>query len=218
MRRIPNGRGGQYAAARTRDQLGLRLTALGEALKYRGERSKDWDVPDGASFGLFGDQATRTGKCLPAGGSVWQLTAEYETIAVEAQQQRWISLLETGGLASEQIDELVAADSFGVLAAELRRMEADGHNNDELLPRVIWAGNLTDVDDLGSLLRYRMQRLTALFAPTASRKRRPLMVGLIPAAAGPMSQNKREALEQRECLIQDWVTALAQAALAQRLP
>lgn len=85
--------------------------------------------------------------------SLAQLAAEYDTIAQEAQLDRWVTLLEQAGLTTRAIDELVETDSFGILTTELRRLEADGHDIDDLLPRVIGAGNLDDVDDLGSLLR-----------------------------------------------------------------
>ena len=57
-----------------------------------------------------------------AWGSLAQLAAEYETIAGEAQQSRWVTLLETSGLESEVIDGLVETDSFGILTTELRRL------------------------------------------------------------------------------------------------
>ena len=38
--------------------------------------------------------------------------AEYETIATEAQQSRWVTLLETAGLGTAVVDDLVETDSF----------------------------------------------------------------------------------------------------------
>lgn len=150
-------------------------------------------------------------------GSIAQLAGEYETIAQEAQQDRWVALLEQGDLSTLQIDELVETDSFGILATELRRLEAEGHKIDDLLPRVIRAGNLNDVDDLGSLLRYRIQKVAASYQP--SRRSAPgLIVGLIPRAVGPLDVQMRQALEEREGLMQQRVTSLAQAALQKTEP
>lgn len=74
--------------------------------------------------------------------SLWQLAAEYETIAVEAQAHRWITILADAGLTEDQLDALTDADSFGVLSAELRRLEATGHRVDQLLATVTNAGRL----------------------------------------------------------------------------
>jgi len=145
-------------------------------------------------------------------GSLAQLAAEYDTIAGEAQQTRWVTLLEQGGLTAERIDELVETDAFGILTTELRRLEAAGHNIDDFLPRVIRAGGLTDVDDLGSLLRYRIQKVAATYQPSP-RRAAGLIAGLIPRATGITDPAMRQALEEREHLMQDRVTTLTRAAL-----
>ncbi|SBN59710.1 TrwC relaxase [Propionibacterium freudenreichii] len=152
-----------------------------------------------------------------AWGSVGQLAGEYETIAADAQQQRWLTLLEAAGLDAATIDELVTTDAYGVLTAELRRLEADGHDVDRLLPAIIHAGNLEDADDLGSLLRYRLQRVTVAYQPSP-RRAAGRIADLIPRATGPMSEPHRTALVEREQLIQQRVTALAAAALARSEP
>lgn len=152
-----------------------------------------------------------------AWGSLAQLAAEYETIAGEAQQSRWVTLLETSGLESEVIDDLVETDSFGILTTELRRLEADGHNIEALLPRVVRAGNLTDVDDLGSLLRYRIQKVTASYPP-APRQAPGLIVGLVPRATGITDPVMRQALEEREHLMQNRLDALTQEVLEHSAP
>lgn len=148
-------------------------------------------------------------------GSLAQLAAEYDTIAQEAGLQRWITLLETGGLTTPVIDELVTTDSFGILTTELRRMEADGHNIDDLLPRIIRAGNLDDVDDLGSLLRYRIQKLAATYPPS-TRRTAALIAGLIPRATGITDPVAQQALTEREHLMRQRLDTLTQDALAAR--
>ena len=150
-------------------------------------------------------------------GSLAQLAAEYETIAQEAQQSRWVTLLETSGLESHVIDDLVETDSFGILTTELRRLEADGHNINALLPRVVHAGGLTDVDDLGSLLRYRIQKVTALYPPTP-RQAPGLIVGLVPRATGITDPVMRQALKEREQLMQHRLDALTQEVLEHSAP
>lgn len=143
--------------------------------------------------------------------SIRQLAGEYDTIAQTAQHDRWITLLQQGGLDDETIDELVDTDAYGILTAELRRLEAEGHDIDGLLPRVIRAGGLTDVDDLGSLLRYRVQAVATRYAPPA--RHRQFIAGLIPRAVGAMDPQMRQALDEREQLIAARAHALTAQAI-----
>ncbi|GGM49704.1 MobF family relaxase [Microbacterium saperdae] len=149
-------------------------------------------------------------------GSLAQLAAEYDTIAQEAQQDRWVTLLEQGGLTPQAIDELVETESFGILITELRRLEADGHDINDLLPRVIRAGGLDGVEDLGSLLRYRIQKVAATYQPSASRV--SLIAGLIPRATGITDPAMRQALQEREQLMQQRLDALTTTALERAEP
>jgi len=142
--------------------------------------------------------------------SIRQLAAEYETIAQSAQHDRWLGLLRAGGLDETTVDELVTTDSYGILSTELRRLDAEGHEVDALLPRVVLAGNLEDIDDLGSLLRYRMQRVATRFTPAV--RRRQLIAGIIPKASGDMEPEMARALAEREKLITQRAVALARRA------
>ena len=150
-------------------------------------------------------------------GSLAQLAAEYETIAQEAQQHRWTSLLEQGGLTTEVVDDLVETESFGILTTELRRLEAAGHGIEQLLPRVVQAGNLDGVDDLGSLLRYRIQKVTSTYPPSP-RRAAGLIAGLVPRATGVTDPAMRTALDEREQLMGERLDALTQAAIEQPAP
>lgn len=150
-------------------------------------------------------------------GSLAQLAAEYETIAQEAQQHRWTALLERGGLSVEAIDELLETESFGILTTELRRLEAAGHDIEQLLPRIVQAGNLDGVDDLGSLLRYRIQKITSTYPPS-SRSEAWLIAGLVPRATGIIDPAVLRALGEREHLMKQRLDKLTQAALEHPAP
>ncbi|MEV0573167.1 hypothetical protein AB0H79_11805 [Micrococcus luteus] len=143
--------------------------------------------------------------------SIGQLVGEYETIAVEAQTRRWVTLLAEAGLTTEQLTGLIDADSFGVLSAELRRLEAVGHNVDQLLTTVTRAGRLDDVEDIGSLLHYRLTRLANRFTP-AQPARPGLIAGLIPRAYGTLNPDDRQALDKREELIEQRARELVHRA------
>lgn len=149
--------------------------------------------------------------------SIGQLVGEYETIAVEAQTRRWVTVLAEAGLTTEQLTGLIDADSFGVLSAELRRLEADGHNVDQLLATVTRAGRLDDAEDIGSLLRYRLTRLADRFTP-AQPARPGLMAGLIPRAYGTLNPDDRQALDEREELIEQRARELVTRARSQQEP
>ncbi|MGO2944086.1 MAG: MobF family relaxase [Brevibacterium aurantiacum] len=149
--------------------------------------------------------------------SVAQLAAEYETIAVEAQARRWMSVLAGAGLTQGQLDDLADADSFGVLSAELRRLEAAGHRVDQLLAAVTAADGLDDVDDIGSLLRHRVMKLAERYQP-ATRERPGLIAGLIPRAEGELDPDDQRALNEREHLIEDRVDEVLHRARADSAP
>ncbi len=149
--------------------------------------------------------------------SLWQLAAEYETIAVEAQARRWLTVLAEAGLSDAQLDALLDADSFGVLSAELRRLEATGHRVDHLLQTVTRAGRLDDIEDLGSLLRYRVTKLAEQYQPTPP-PRPGLIVGLVPRAQGALNPDDHAALAEREHLIEQRAHAVLQRARQQQEP
>ncbi|WP_220489248.1 TrwC relaxase [Tessaracoccus sp. MC1679] len=145
-----------------------------------------------------------------------QLAAEYETIATEAQHDRWLTLLEESGLTIEQVDMAVGSEAFGALTAELRRAEVNGHVPDTLLPRLVAARGFADADDIAAVLHYRVVNATGQRRTgTARRRQAPrLIAGLIPLASGPMSQDMRRALDERQRLIERRARALAEMAIA----
>ena len=93
-------------------------------------------------------------------GSIAQLAAEYETIATAPQHDRWTTLVRGSGLTDEQAQAVIDSDAFGALAAELRRAEANHHNVDALLPRLIKARGFTDADDIASAIHHCLAHAT----------------------------------------------------------
>lgn len=152
-------------------------------------------------------------------GSIAQLAAEYETIAQAAQHDRWAALLRTSGLTEEQTDDVRASDAYGALSAELRRAEANHHNIDALLPRLIQARPLGDADDLASVIHHRVERATARPVGSGRTRRAPrLIVGLIPEATGTMTPEMRRALDERRVLIEQRAVACLDTALTNAEP
>ncbi|WP_454132636.1 MobF family relaxase [Microbacterium lacticum] len=152
-----------------------------------------------------------------AWGSVGQLAAEYETIAQAAQHDRFATLIRTSGLTPEEAEDTIHSDAFGALTAELRRAEANHHNIDALMPRLVAARGFGDADDIASVLHHRLARATERPAGSGRTRKAPrLIAGLIPEAAGPMSAEMRKALTERRELIQQRAEAVLDQAIAER--
>lgn len=148
-------------------------------------------------------------------GTIAQLAAEYETIAAAAQRDRWASLLRTSGLSEPDATAAIESDAFGPLAAELRRAEANHHNVDALLPRLVRARGFDDADDIAAVLRHRVEAATSRVAGSGRSRTAPrLITGLIPEAAGCMSDDMRHALTERRALIEDRADAVLDRDLA----
>jgi conjugative relaxase-like TrwC/TraI family protein len=148
-----------------------------------------------------------------AWGGIAQLAAEYETIAAAAQRERWVTLMEHSGLDTKQVALVAESESFGPLVAELRRAEANHHNLDAVLPRLITARGLGDADDIGAVLRQRIQHATTTRTGSSRGRAAPrLIAGLIPEANGEMTSEMRAALDERKALIEHRAMTIAEAA------
>ncbi|MEJ1092947.1 MobF family relaxase [Microbacterium istanbulense] len=152
-------------------------------------------------------------------GSIAQLAAEYETIAAAAQHDRWATLIRSSGLTDEQADSAIESDAFGPLAAELRRAEANHHDVETLLPRLVAARGFSDADDIAAVLHYRVERATTRPAGSGRTWKPPrLIAGLIPRAHGVTNAEMRAALDEREALIEARADAVLDVALAESTP
>jgi len=148
--------------------------------------------------------------------NIGQLAAEYETIAAAAQHDRWASLVRGSGLTEEEAEAAVSSPAFGALTAELRRAEANHHDIETLLPRLVRARGFTDADDIAAVLHYRVSRATARPAGSGRARKTPrLIAGLIPEAAGTISGEFRRALSERRDLIESRTEVLLDAALTE---
>jgi conjugative relaxase-like TrwC/TraI family protein len=152
-------------------------------------------------------------------GSISQLAAEYETIAQEAQADHWHTLLAQSGLTGEQIEDVLASDAYGALSAELRSAEANHHDLDQLLPRLVNVRGFEDADDIASVLHARLARATSRPAGSGRTRKPPhMIVGLIPIANGPMSPGMCQALFERQELIEQRAATLFDKAITAREP
>lgn len=146
-------------------------------------------------------------------GGIDRLAAELETIAADAQHDRFVELLGRSGLSAEQHTAVVTSPAFGPLTAALRRAEAYHHDLDELVPRVVSQHGLDDADDIAAVLRYRVDKLAAT-RPRGYRLKPRLIAGLIPEPLGEMSAEDRQAIDERKELIESRARLLSEDALA----
>lgn len=146
--------------------------------------------------------------------SMAQLAAEYNTIASEAQRDRWITELEQSGLTSQQMTSVVESDSFGALTAELRRAEANHHDIAGLLPTLVSRRRFDGAEDIGAVLLTRLQYAAA--RPKHTRRRRPsrMIVGLIPVVSGPITEDAARGLRERQHLMESRASALVELAMS----
>jgi hypothetical protein len=113
------------------------------------------------------------------------------------------------------VDAVIAADSFGPLAAELRRAESSGVDIATMLPTVVAQRGLADAEDIGAVLISRVRHATS--GESGGRRPQPrLIAGLVPVADGTMADTMRRALTERQELLESRATALAEAALGQK--
>ncbi|GAA4194604.1 hypothetical protein GCM10022288_30300 [Gryllotalpicola kribbensis] len=152
-----------------------------------------------------------------AWASIAQLAAEYETLAAAAQHDRWAALIRSSGLSDDDAEDAIASPAFGALTAELRRAEANQHDVETLLPRLVRARGFGDADDIAAVLHYRLARATARPAGAGRARRTPrLIAGLIPEATGTMPSEMRQALTERRDLIEARADALLDTALTEK--
>ena len=104
-------------------------------------------------------------------GSITQLAAEYKTIVAASQHDRWVSLVKSSGLTTDQAQAVIESDAFGALIAELRRAEANHHNVEDVLPHVIKARGFSDADVIASVIHHRLSTATARTAGSGHTRR-----------------------------------------------
>ena len=147
-------------------------------------------------------------------GGIDRLAAELETIAADAQRDRFVDLLGRSGLTADQHAAVIESSAFGPLTAALRRAEAYHHDLERLVPRVVGRHGLDDADDIAAVLRYRVDKLAAT-PPRGCRLRPRLIAGLIPEPLGAMSAEDRQAIDERKELIESRARSLAEDAVVE---
>ena len=126
-----------------------------------------------------------------------RLSAEYLTLATEAQAQRWDALLARSGLSADELTAVTASAARGPLFAGLRDAEARGLDVEGTLPRLVSGKSLADATDVASVLHSRVDR----WSHAGGGRRRPsgqLIAGLVPRAQGVTDPDMARALFERD--------------------
>jgi hypothetical protein len=141
-----------------------------------------------------------------------RLAAEYLTLSVAAQEDRWNSLLASSGLSEVDLESVRASEAFGPLLASLREAEAHGLNVDSAMPRLISGQSFEGVTDMASVLHGRVDA----WIETSGTRRRihdNYIAGLIPRAQGVTDPEMVQALTERHLAMEDRALALAIEAI-----
>jgi conjugative relaxase-like TrwC/TraI family protein len=144
-----------------------------------------------------------------------RLSAEYLTLATEAQADRWESLLSRSGLADADLATVRTSEARGPLFAALRDIEARGIDVELAVPLLISVQSLADAVDIAAVLHSRVDQLSRR---AGGRRPEPknLIAGLIPRVQGATDLDMAQALTERENAMQERSWTLAGRALESR--
>jgi hypothetical protein len=144
-----------------------------------------------------------------------RLSAEYLTLATEAQAERFDALLTRSGLSDDDLATVTASAARGPLFAGLRDAEARGLDVEAAVPQLVAGKSLADAADVASVLHSRVDR----WSNAAGGRRRHtghLIVGLIPRAQGVTDPDMARALAERDQAMEQRALSLAEEAITAR--
>ena len=141
-----------------------------------------------------------------------RLSAEYLTLATDAQAERWDALLVRSGLTQTDIDAVRSSEAHGPLLAAFREAEARGLDIEAAFPQLVAGRSLTDAVDVAAVLHARVDR----WMQAASGRRRGadhLIAGLIPRVRGVTDPDMARALTERDQAMEGRARTLANQAI-----
>jgi conjugative relaxase-like TrwC/TraI family protein len=148
--------------------------------------------------------------------SISRLWAEYETIASAERAARYARLLDQSALSEGQVHAIRKSDSFGPLMAAFHDADARGLDLADAVPNLVAGRGLGDAEDIGSVLHHRVDRWIAAAGRRQGGAAR--IVGLFPHAEGVTDPDTRQALDDRQALIEQRAHDLAATAVDRRHP
>jgi conjugative relaxase-like TrwC/TraI family protein len=144
-----------------------------------------------------------------------RLSAEYLTLATEAQAERWEALLARAGISQGELATVGVSAARGPLFAGLRDAEARGLDVEAVLPQLVAGKSLADAADVAAVLHSRVH----CWSQAAGGRRRhtgQLIAGLIPRAQGVTDPDMARALGERDHAMEQRARSLAEEAITAR--
>jgi conjugative relaxase-like TrwC/TraI family protein len=154
---------------------------------------------------------------LDAAESWVTLAAQYQTIAREAQAERYDAIVQDSGLTAGELAEVRESPAYGPLLSAMREADARGLDIAAALPALVQGRTLAGAEDVGSVLHGRVDR----WLEASGGRRVPadrFIAGLIPAAADVQDDDMRRALAERAETMERRARDLAERAIARAEP
>lgn len=151
--------------------------------------------------------------------SLGTLLAEYATISQYAQEERWASVIADAPLPDAVLDDMFTSGYYPALETTLRRAESHGYEPERVLAdaaRVLdgyQPAEGKEPADPAVLIARVIERLAAEPQRGTNRPGPRRVAGLLPRPVGPMGDDMRAALVQRQQLIERAAQELAIADL-----
>lgn len=151
--------------------------------------------------------------------SLGTLLAEYTTISQYAQEERWASVIGDAPLPDAVLDDVFTSGYYPALETTLRRAESHGYEPGRVLAdaaRVLdgyQPAEGKEPADPAVLIARVIDRLAAEPRRGTNRPGPRRVAGLLPRSVGPMDDDMRAALVQRQQLIERAAQELAIADL-----
>jgi conjugative relaxase-like TrwC/TraI family protein len=146
--------------------------------------------------------------------SITRLWAEYETIARQANEERYSALVASSGLTAAQADSVRASAAWGPLMATFRDAESRGLDLNRALPALVQGRTLISADDISALIHGRVTKWLESTGPQQSDS----IVGLWPAGRQVTDPDLARALQDRRLLIEERARSLVLKAIENRDP
>jgi hypothetical protein len=131
--------------------------------------------------------------------SISRLLADYETIARQANEERYAALVASSGLTDAQADSVRASEAWGPLLATFREAESRGLDLHRALPVLVHGRSVAGAEDLAALLH---GRVTKWLDSAGNHQQADRIVGLFPAAGFVTNRDADRALQDRRILIE----------------
>ena len=147
--------------------------------------------------------------------SIARLWVEYETIARQANEDRYVALVASCGLTPTEADTVRASAAWGPLMSAFRGAESRRLDLEKALPALVQGRSVSSANDIAALLH---GRVTKWIKSADGRRQQDSIAGLGPAVVGVTDPDVEQALQERRTLIEQRARSVTMTALEDRQP